>query len=192
MKTPAVFFDRDGTINIDPGYLGDPGLVQLFPDVPQSIANLRNKFGFKIVVVSNQSGISRGLISYEDVVIVNDKINELLESENALIDAFYFCPYHPKFSPIEKCSCRKPSPDMIITAAEELSIDLTRSYMVGDKASDILSGDNAGIKTVLIQNSQKDEQINILQKEGKRPNFVAKNFSSACNFICNDFLGGKI
>ncbi|MBL1214527.1 MAG: HAD family hydrolase [Ignavibacteriae bacterium] len=191
MKTPAVFFDRDGTINIDPGYLGDPELVKLFPNVPQSISKLRNIFGFKIVVVSNQSGVSRGLISADDVEKVNLKINELLKPEDALIDAFYFCPYHPQFSPIEKCSCRKPSPEMILTAADDLNIDLSKSYMVGDKASDIISGFNAGVKTVLISTSKNDEQIIILQKEDKRPNFVAENFSSACNFICNDFSGGK-
>jgi D-glycero-D-manno-heptose 1,7-bisphosphate phosphatase len=191
MKTPAVFFDRDGTINIDPGYLGDPELVKLFPNVPQSISKLRNIFGFKIVVVSNQSGISRGLISSKDVNNVNLKINELLKPENALIDAFYFCPYHPQFSPAEKCSCRKPSPEMILTAAKDLNIDLSKSYMVGDKASDIISGYNAGVKTVLISTSENDEQINILQKEDKRANFVAENFSSACNFICHDFSGGK-
>lgn len=191
MKIPAVFFDRDGTINIDPGYLGDPDLVKLFPDVPQSIANLRNKLGFKIVVVSNQSGVSRGMITNDDVVKVNLRINELLKPENALIDAFYYCPFHPDFSLPDKCSCRKPSPEMIFTASTDLNIDLSRSYMVGDKASDVICGFNAGVKTILINSSQKDEQIILLQKEGKKANFVADNFSSACNFICHDFLGGK-
>jgi D,D-heptose 1,7-bisphosphate phosphatase len=191
MKTPAVFFDRDGTINFDPGYLGDPDKVKLFPGVPHSIANLRNNLGFKIVVVSNQSGVSRGLITTDEVISVNSKINELLKPENALIDAFYFCPYHPDYSPPEKCSCRKPSPEMIFTAAEDLNIDLSNSYMVGDRADDVICGFNAGVKTILITSSENDEQINLLQKAGKKANFVADNFSSACNFICRDFLGGK-
>src|SRR4030042_6704839 len=118
MISHAVFLERDGTINIDPGYLGDPEKVELYEGVPQGLRELKKRGCFKIVVISNQSGISRGLIKEDDVIAVNKRINELLKLENTSIDAFYFCPYHPDFDSPEKCECRKPSPRMIFQAVE--------------------------------------------------------------------------
>ncbi len=185
----AVFLDRDGTINFDPGYLGDPNKVRLLPGVDTGIKFLRNDLNFKIIVVSNQSGITRGLISEADVKSVNSRINELLAEKNTRIDAFYFCPYHPEFDPPEKVKCRKPSPEMIFTAAEDFEIDLTQSYLVGDALSDIEAGNKAGVKTILLNNERKYDKINILHLGKKTPNFVATNFSDACTFIKNDLLG---
>ncbi|MBU2492989.1 MAG: HAD family hydrolase [Bacteroidetes bacterium] len=188
----AVFFDRDDTLNYDPGYLGNPDLVKLFPGVPQGISKLKNELNFKIVVISNQSGITRGKITENDVLAVNRKINDLLKEEGTGIDKFYHCPYHPDFDDEEKCKCRKPSPLMIFTAAEELKLDLSKCYFVGDKASDVLCGFNAGIKTVLIKSGNFEEEINILINENKTPNFVAANFLDATNFIYNDFAGAQV
>lgn len=111
MRNHAVFLDRDNTINYDPGYLGDPDKVRLMEGVARGIKRLRDEYGFKIIVISNQSGIARKLITEEDVRSVNNRVNKLLRDEGAEIDAFYYCPYHPDFSPPEKCGCRKPSPD---------------------------------------------------------------------------------
>ena len=185
----AVFFDRDDTLNYDPGYLGDPDLVNLIPGVPQGIFKLKNELNFKIVVISNQSGITRGKISEQDVLAVNNRINELLKKNGTEIDKFYHCPFHPEFDTADECKCRKPSPQMIFDAAKELNIDLKRSYFVGDRASDVMCGYNAGIKTVLIKSSNYENEINILINDNKSPNFVAANFGEATNFIYNDFVG---
>jgi len=187
----AVFFDRDNTLNADPGYLGDPKKVQLFEGVSEGIYKLKNEFNFRIIVISNQSGITRGIITHEQVQLVNNKINQLLEKNNTRIDGFYYCPYHPDFDPIEKTDCRKPSPKMVYLAAQEFDIDLNKSYFVGDMPSDIQCGINAGMKTVLINYENDSEKIISLKKRNKTPNFITDNFLNACNFIIDDFLGGN-
>ncbi len=183
----AVFFDRDNTLNYDPGYLNDPNDVVLFPNVPEGIARLKNEYKFKIIVVSNQSGITRGLLTAEIVDAVNDAINAELQKHSTSVDAFFYCPYHPDFDAPEKVVCRKPSPYMVVKAAEKLNIDLSKSYMVGDKPSDILCGINAGVKTVLIDYNNDKDAINSLKKADKTPNFIASNFSNVCDFIISDY-----
>lgn len=191
MANKAVFFDRDGTINLDPGYLGDPDLVELYPGVPEEISKLCNDYNFRIIVISNQSGIARGLISDKNVQEVNKKISELISKSGGKIDAFYYCPFHPEFSTTKDSECRKPSPKMVLDAANKFNIDMTKSYFVGDKETDIECGKNAGLKTIIIKSTLSDEEINILHKEGKSPNFVADNFIDACRFIYEDHIGGN-
>ncbi|KAB2842658.1 MAG: HAD family hydrolase [Melioribacteraceae bacterium] len=192
MLQHAVFFDRDNTLNYDPGYIGNPDLVKLLPGVPQGITKLKNELDFKIVVISNQSGITRGRITERDVTAVNNKINEILRLEGTEVDKFYHCPFHPDFDTEEEYKCRKPSPQMVFKAAEDLKLDLNKSYFVGDKATDVLCGYNARVKTILIQTDNYDEEINILINENKSPNFVAANFTDAVNFIYNDFTGAQV
>lgn len=191
MQPVAVFFDRDNTLNIDPGYLGEPEKVQLFEGVAEGIYKLKKELNFKIIVISNQSGIARGLITHEQVQLVNNKINELLEKKNTEIDKFYYCPFHPDFNRPDKTDCRKPSPKLVLQAAEEFNIDLSRSYFVGDMPSDIECGINAGLKTILISYKNDSEKIISLKKRNKTPNFVTDNFLNVCNFIINDFRGGN-
>ena len=187
MSFPAVFLDRDGTINEDPGYLGSQDTVKLLPGVSEGISELKSGLGFKIIVVSNQSGIARGLITHEQVQLVNNRINELLSESNVEIDAFFYCPFHPEFSSADESKCRKPSPEMIFEAAKKFEINLERSYIIGDKALDVLCGQNAGVKQVLISSKNDSEEINSLKKAGKSPNFVAHSFLDAVNFIKHDF-----
>lgn len=189
MVNPAVFFDRDGTLNVDPGYLSDPEKLVLFQGVPDGIAGLK-ACGLKIIVISNQSGIARGYFTSETVETINNRINQLLKKHNTEIDAFYYCPYHPDFNTPEECKCRKPSPKLIFDAAKDHNIDLTRSYFVGDSVSDIECGYNAGIKTVLVKTSISEERISNLINQGKIPNFIAENFKEVCEFIKNDYCGG--
>ena len=191
MLQPAIFLDRDGTVNYDSGYVKNPEEIWLLDGVAEGIRKLKDDFGFKMVIVSNQAGVAKGLLTIKDVLAVNDKINELLRDKKTSIDAFYFCPYHPDFDPPEKAICRKPSPFMIIKAAEELNLDLGRSYMVGDKSSDIEAGLNAGVKTVFITPDSAKEEISILHNLEKKPNFVAANFQEACDLIIKDFSGGN-
>lgn len=189
MSNVAIFLDRDGTINFDPGYIKNPDDVKILPGVSEGIRKLKVELGFKIVVVSNQAGVSKGLMTIEDVHAVNNRIQELLKKENAEIDAFYFCPFHPDYDDEEKSKCRKPSPLMLLKAAEELDIDLTRSFMVGDRAGDIEAGLNAGVKSILLQSEIAEEEIKNLESKNLSPLFIAKNFLDACEFIIKE-VGG--
>ena len=189
MANQAIFLDRDGTLNEDPGYLGDPLKVKIYPGVGEALFRLKNNFHFKLIVISNQSGIARGLISKEQVLSVNKMVNKLLAKDNVQIDAFYFCPHHPDFSTAKETECRKPSPQMIYQAAEEHDINLSGSYFVGDSVADIECGLNAGLKTILVKTGLGRESLSILQKENKMPSFVANNFSEVGNYIINDLTG---
>ncbi|MCL4279396.1 MAG: HAD-IIIA family hydrolase, partial [Ignavibacteriaceae bacterium] len=137
-------------------------------------------------VISNQSGIARGIMSNEDVDAVNEKINSLLTAFKVSIDAFYYCPAHPDYSTPEECECRKPSPKMIFDAAAEFNVDLNQSYFIGDTVADIDCGKNAGLKTILVKTGKGEESFSILQKENNFPTFVAENLANACNLILGD------
>lgn len=189
MPRIAVFLDRDGTLNEDPGYLGDPSSVVLFPGTGSGLSLLKQILNAKLIVISNQSGIARGLITSADVDRVNMKINELLVKDSVEIDAFYYCPYHPDFNSEEECKCRKPSPELIYKASREHDIDLSKSYFIGDAISDIECGINAGVKTILVKTGYGLESLSILQNQNNFHSFVAENLSDACNLIINDFSG---
>lgn len=192
MLYKAVFLDRDGTLNLDPGYLGNPKDLKLFPDTGKVLAELKNELHFTLIVVSNQSGVARGLITEEQVVAVNEELNKKLLDYDVQIDAFYYCPFHPDFNSEEECICRKPSPHMILNSAKDLNIDLSKSYFVGDSASDVQAGISAGVKTVLVKTGYGNAGISILQKVNIFPSFVAENLTEACKFIINDSRGVPI
>jgi D-glycero-D-manno-heptose 1,7-bisphosphate phosphatase len=185
MPNLAVFLDRDGTLNEDPGYISDPEKVVLFPDTGNALALLK-KYGFMLIVISNQSGIARGIMTSRDVDSVNEKINNLLSEHKVKIDAFYYCPAHPDYSSEEECVCRKPSAKLVFEAAKEFNVDLEKSYFIGDSVSDIQCGENAGLKTILVRTGKGEESFYILQKENNFPTFVADNLINACNFILGD------
>ena len=130
----AVFLDRDGTIVEDAGFLHQPGKVKLFPGAAEAIKRL-NEHRFLVVVVTNQSGIARGLYTVADYQAVQRRLGELLAAHGARIDGAYFCPHHPQFS--GACDCRKPGSKLFREAQEALDIDLTRSWWVGDRLSDV-------------------------------------------------------
>jgi D,D-heptose 1,7-bisphosphate phosphatase len=189
MPNKAVFLDRDDTLNYDAGYLGDAEKVRLYPGVGEGIAKLRNRLGFKIIVISNQSGVTRGIITHEQVNAVNKKINELLAEFGAKVDDFFYCPFHPDFDSPEEYECRKPSPKMVFEAAEKHGIDLSKSFFIGDQLSDVECGNRAGVKTILITNKISEKEINDLQSPEKTPNFVARDFLNACAFIEKETVG---
>ncbi len=141
IKRPAIFLDRDGTLNEDPGYLNDPTKVKLLPGVAEGLVKLRS-CGYLLVIVSNQSGVGRGRIEPEALVKVNKRLDELLSQSGVYIDEYKLCLHVPDVA----CECRKPKPKMILDAAEMLNIDLSRSYMIGDRKSDLLAGTAAGCK----------------------------------------------
>lgn len=192
MKYKAVFLDRDGTLNEDTGYLGDPNKLVLLPGVGESLSLLKNKYHFKLFVISNQSGVARGLITEQDVIAVNNELNRKLSVFKTKIDKFYYCPYYPEFNSEEECKCRKPSPKMILDAARENNIDINSSYLIGDKIEDINAGINAGLKSILVKTGKGAESFSVLQKGNNFPSFVANNLMEACNFIINDSFGDTV
>lgn len=151
-KRPAVFIDRDGTINVEKEYLHQPEDFEFIPGVPEALRLLATA-GYLIVVVTNQSGVARGFYSEEDVRRLHDHMDALLEREGAMVNAYYYCPHHPD-SGFDKyrrdCDCRKPHPGMLLQAAEELKIDLAASWMIGDKRADVEAGKAAGCRSVLV------------------------------------------
>ncbi len=149
MASRAVFLDRDGTIVEDPGFLHEPGQVKLLPGAAGAITRL-NQHGFLVIIVTNQSGIARGLYTVEDYAAVQRRLVELLERQGAHVDAAYFCPHHPQFT--GPCDCRKPGSKLFQEAQQALDIDFTRSWWVGDRLADvqparILGGDGILVAT---------------------------------------------
>lgn len=152
MNRPAVFLDRDGTIIEDREYVRFPEEVALIPRAAEGIRKLREA-GLPVFVVSNQSGIARGVLTERDVEEVNLRMIALLAVEGAGVDGIYLCPHHPEGDePMYRaeCECRKPKPGLLESAAREHELDLERSYLVGDSARDLEAGRAAGTKTVLV------------------------------------------
>jgi len=165
MKHKAVFLDRDGTLIEDRGYLGDPEEVHLLPGAAEALCRFAEA-GHKIIIISNQSGIARGLFDETDLDEVHARMEELLAAEGAAIDGAYYCPYldgpEAKVKRYRRDSeLRKPKPGMLLQAARELNIDLKRSWMIGDSPRDVEAGTRAGCKTVLLTNgsTNPDEQV---------------------------------
>jgi D-glycero-D-manno-heptose 1,7-bisphosphate phosphatase len=144
----AVFLDRDGTLIREADYLSDPEGVELLPGVPEALRALRDA-GYALVIVTNQSGIARGLYGADDYRRVAARLDEVLERVGASVDATYHCPHHPDFS--GSCDCRKPGLGMYREAAEALRLDLARSWYVGDKATDVLPAAETGGRGLLVR-----------------------------------------
>ena len=148
---PALFLDRDGTLNVDHGYVDRPERVDLVPGAAQAVAAARG-MGMMVIVVSNQSGVGRGYFGAAAMHRVNDTVRARLQAADAgaTLDGLYSCPHAPARAGEAGCDCRKPAPGMILRAAREHGIDLTRSWTVGDKPSDVAAGRAAGTRTILI------------------------------------------
>lgn len=164
---PAVFFDRDGTLCEDTGYISDMNDFHVFNDI-EEVRLLRGK-GFKIIGVSNQSGIARGMVKEDFVRAVNS-----IFTSHYGFDDFYYCPHHPG----EHCPCRKPEPEMLFRARSMHKIDLKKSFMVGDKESDMLLAKAVGAKGVLVQTGQL--------KESQYADFIAKTLAKAVQWIAEN------
>jgi D-glycero-D-manno-heptose 1,7-bisphosphate phosphatase len=181
MSNAAVFFDRDGTLIRDPGYLNHPDQVELLDGAAEALKQLQ-LLGYKTVVVSNQSGVARGIVTEEMLEKIHDRLGELLARKGASLDGIYYCPYHPDGS-IPKyrkdSDWRKPRGGMLRAAAEQMDIDLTRSWMVGDNYRDIEAGHSVGCKTILTGSSQSNADLT----EKNRPDHVAVNMREAINII---------
>lgn len=152
MGARAIFLDRDGTLIHDPGYLGDPEGVRVLDGVADALARLRRE-GFRLVVVTNQSGIARGRYTVERYQEVATRLEARLAEQGVTLDATYFCPYHPEgtVAPYDRDhEDRKPSPGMWRRATRDLDLDLAQSYTIGDGERDVVAGKRAGTVSVLL------------------------------------------
>jgi D,D-heptose 1,7-bisphosphate phosphatase len=172
-----IFLDRDGTINIDDGFIHDIHNLKFLPNAIKGL-QLLNKAHFKFMIITNQSGIGRGYFTVDQFHAFNNNLISELEIHGIYIEKTYFCPHHPEV----RCECRKPNPKSIVEASIDYGIDLNNSYMIGDHPSDIILGINAGIKTIYISN--RDPKIpNMI---GLNPDFVANDLLMAANWIIEE------
>jgi histidinol-phosphate phosphatase family protein len=178
LKTPAVFLDRDGTIIFDRNYLNLPEQVKLYPFAAESIDRLKSA-GFKVVVVTNQSGVARGLFNENALKKVHDFFFELLRKAGTKVDALYYCPHVDE----DNCNCRKPKIGMVLKGEKDLNIDLKRSYSVGDSIRDYILGFNMGGKGILVLTGHGKKQQKIVQKEKIKPLAVCKSLKQAVDLI---------
>ncbi|WP_028841328.1 D-glycero-alpha-D-manno-heptose-1,7-bisphosphate 7-phosphatase [Thermodesulfobacterium hveragerdense] len=182
-KKPAVFLDRDGTINEEMGYINDPSRVRLLPGVSEGLKLLQDK-GFKLIVVTNQSGPARGYFPEDLVFEVNQLIARRLAKKGVKLDDFFVCLHGPN----EGCICRKPNPGLVLQALEKYPIELEKSYFIGDKIVDVETGKRLGIKTILVLTGYgKGELKYVAPKKGIYPDWVAKNLKEAAEIIIRNF-----
>lgn len=173
---PAVFIDRDGTVIREVDYLSSVDGLEVFDFAHEALAMLREK-GFSIIVISNQSGIGRGMFDESALHTIHNALNLQLGN---LIDAFYFCPHLPE----DACDCRKPAIGLVLQAFEDFAIDLPNSWMVGDKRSDIELGFNAGVATALVLTGYGEAE---LTKLDRMPDLVAGNLLEVARDICSRY-----
>jgi D,D-heptose 1,7-bisphosphate phosphatase len=191
-KNIAVFLDRDGTINEEVGYLDSLDKLKIIPGAYEAI-RLINKNEMKAVVISNQAGVARGLFPEDFVKITHDYLQNALRKKGAYVDNFYYCPHHPTEGrkPYRQvCNCRKPAPGMLLQAAQDLNIDLTRSYLVGDRFNDMEAGKKIGVRGILVKTGFGQS---LLQDDGpdeatpeNKPDFIAADILEAVKWILKD------
>ncbi len=171
MANRAVFIDRDGTMARDVKYCRRPEDFELFPNTARAI-KLLNEHGFKVVVITNQSGIARGYFTEETLAQIHEKMKVELAKKDARIDGIYYCPHHPD----DNCDCRKPRPKLVLRAAKDHDIELKQSFVVGDLEVDVGLGKAAGCITILLRDSlQEDTSIS--------PDYIATDLMEAAQYV---------
>jgi len=188
----AVFLDRDGVINeliyyqehgvVDSPFI--PNQFRLLPEVTKAITRF-HELGFKVIAVSNQPGIAKGYFSQETFAEIKVRMNSELAKRGAFLDGEYYCFHHPE-AKVKRlkanCMCRKPEPGLLLKAAEELDINLSLSWMIGDGLTDIMAGKSAGCRTILL-GRMKCELCSLMDELHARPDFIAKSLIEAAELI---------
>jgi histidinol-phosphate phosphatase family protein len=176
LSKPLILLDRDGTLIEEQGYLSDPSSVKLLPGAVSGLRRLK-RAGLRVVVVSNQSGIGRGLVTVRQVKDVSGRFQQLLQMKKVILDGVYWCPHRPSVH----CSCRKPKLGMVKLAAGKLKVSWKGSISVGDRPSDVQLGQNTGGKGILVLTGYGRQWAR--NWKGRRPDHMAKNFGEAAEWI---------
>lgn len=187
MKMPdrAVFLDRDGTINTEVNYLNNIDQLKLIDGTPEAIQILNN-MSFRVIVITNQAAVARGFLSEDYLQKINQTLCNMLAEKDAKIDAIYYCPHHPtagKGRYLQDCDCRKPRPGMLLQAAKAWQIDLTQSYVIGDKLSDLQAGQAAGCRTIMVLTGYGREHREKIPHAGPVPDYIAGDLLDAAKWI---------
>ncbi len=193
MKSKAVFLDRDGNINKDVGYPDSFDLIEIYQYSFEAVRKL-NKAGLKTIIVTNQSGIGRGLITEEQLYQIHWKMKQAFARHDAYFDKIYYCPHYlsSKFPEYDKdCTCRKPKPGLALKAAAELNIDTSASYMIGDKVEDILFGINISASPILVLTGYGQKSLKTLREKKILPAYIAQDLLEAVNWILEREQAGK-
>jgi D,D-heptose 1,7-bisphosphate phosphatase len=176
---PAVFLDRDGTINVEVNYLSSPEQMQLIDGVPAAIQRLRDA-GFAIIVVTNQSGVARGYLTAETLDAIHHKLHTELAAAGTRVDGIYFCAHHPD----ENCNCRKPKSGLFLQAAREHNLDLRASLMIGDAESDLLAAKNLQMPSILVRTGHGAARLaRIAAWTDYQPSYIADDLRDAVNWL---------
>jgi D-glycero-D-manno-heptose 1,7-bisphosphate phosphatase len=176
---PAVFLDRDGVIIQNrEDYVKSWLEVRFLPGALAALSRL-SRTRYALVVVTNQSAVGRGTITMGQAVEINQRVIATIESWGGRVDACYMCPHHPE----RGCDCRKPAPGMLLRAAREMGLDLSRSYSVGDAASDVLAAQAVGARGILVRTGRGEEQVPLLEAQGLTASPVVADLQAAVDFI---------
>ncbi len=183
----AVFLDRDGTLNLDVGYPSRFDQIDVYPQSFEAVKRI-NAAGLLAVIITNQSGVGRGLLTEEDLEDIHARLRASFLQHDARLDAIYYCPHYaqsedPRYG--KECDCRKPQPGLVRRAAAELGIDPAGSYMIGDKAEDVLLGLNSGAVPLLVLTGSGRESLSRLREKNIVPAHVAPNVLEAADWILN-------
>ena len=193
MNRRAVFLDRDGTINEQRGYINHISRFVLLPGTVEAI-RLLNQHDFLAIIISNQSGVARGYFPVELVHEVHEHLKGLLRKEGAEIDGIFFCPHYPGGEVEEysiDCNCRKPRPGLIQNARELFEIDMARSYLIGDRLSDIELAQRCSLKGVLVKTGYgKGDLEYVFPRSRVKPLHVAEDLLAAVEWIVENARGG--
>lgn len=188
-KRPAVFLDRDGTLTEEAGYINHPSRLKLVRGASDAV-RMCNEAGLLAIVVTNQAGVARGYFTEDLLKVVHERFRSMLAKKGAHLDAIYYCPHHPTVGPAPyrtECNCRKPKPGMIEAACRELPVDLTRSYMVGDRIGDSVFGHRLGLRTVMVMTGYGRGEYEYQRGEWKdTPDHFAENVLEAVKWIIQD------
>jgi D-glycero-D-manno-heptose 1,7-bisphosphate phosphatase len=194
MARPAVFLDRDGTINVEAGYIKDLDHLHLMPGAADAIKRL-NALGVPAILATNQSGPARGYYPESWVLALNARLEQLLAAEGARLDAVYYCPHHPEGEVAEytlDCRCRKPETGMLDDAAAQHGLDLSLSYMIGDKSTDVEVGQRAGCRTVLLRSGFGEQVLAGTYQYPVEPDHVADTLVEAIDWVVADLEARRL
>jgi D-glycero-D-manno-heptose 1,7-bisphosphate phosphatase len=188
MGNAAVFLDRDGTVNEEVDFLTSPLDLHLIPRSAEAIRRA-NDLGLRVIIVTNQSGVARGLLTEAALLDVHRALTERLAAENARVDGIYYCPHHPSEGIDgyrKECDCRKPNTGMIDRAVREFRIDPARSYVIGDRMIDVALAKNAGARAILVLTGYGSAERGLCERDRMPLDYVADDLYDAIDFVAGD------